>query len=409
MRRSARWALRAGGLALPALVVLGAGSASAAFLATAEKSPLLIVATVGAPARIDPHAYRAPLHVHRRVAGELNDDQVIVAWEELAPSRPPRLVEGRRVLIALEPLPSSSLWRQRFGGEQRPVRVIADQSNGYLALPPAPAIDALAAYLALPAERRSEAEGIAALVNLAKVDSPMAIEAVERLGQLPNLAGAIDKKSTDSLASLLQSGKRPRALRLAVIALAGQARLMALKPALEKLARPGGELEAPALSALAVLDGGFAPERAAALLQRKEPAVRAVGAATITGPLAERELPKAVRTDPAPVVRQAAAEALAASGTVWGMEGAVEALADGDAGVRSAAAQAIARRGPEAVPFLQSALRADSPSAAGAVVTLSLLGSAGREVLTTTAASHPDEKIRVMAQLALGKAPGHGH
>jgi HEAT repeat protein len=119
-------------------------------------------------------------------------------------------------------------------------------------------------------------------------------------------------------------------------------------------------------------------------------------------------LPGLVRRDPAPAVRAAAAIALADTHTAWGLDAALPALADSDPQVRSAAAQALAALGANAVPTLDRVARTRPAEARGAITALSLAGPTGLAAVRRLAVELADERLRDFARLALGEGP-HAH
>jgi hypothetical protein len=274
---------------------------------------------------------------------------------------------------------------------------------------PEPALAALVRYLALSAESREQSGGVAALTQLAASRTPLAEEALERLADIDGLAERLDATAAMRLAGVAEDAEQPLRLRQNVLRLAARHRLVVLRPVVERLSRVDGPLEADALACRAEIDGGLPQARVQQFLQASDAGVRAVAARNARGSLAERELTRLVVSDPSPAVRLAAAETLAASGPTWGLEGAVSAFGDADGGVRSGATRAVAARGAEAVPFLRDALQRGGGIAAGAVATLALMGSRGTELLQQAAASNLDPKVRTLAALALGRAPGHEH
>src|SRR5688572_13685603 len=85
-----------------------------ALVQTLEAAPLALVGTIEGRSALGERAWRALVRVESVLVGEPAPGPVPVAWEELASGRPPRFADGDRVLLALEPLPTGSLWRQRI-------------------------------------------------------------------------------------------------------------------------------------------------------------------------------------------------------------------------------------------------------------------------------------------------------
>ena len=410
LRTTTYAALRALGiLALLFGVARGTESAPAlALLAAAERAPLVVVGRVGAVTRIDNSAFAAALRVSHTLRGAVAvDTELPIAWEELARDRPPRLVDGQSVLLALDDLPSSSLWRTRAQGHPG-LRLIAADGDALLRDPTAADVKQLTTYLALPRDA-SPASRAAGLVRLALESSDgLSGAAIARLRAAPELCAALSADATATLMRLAADARRPLALRDAVIRLAGAAHLTAAAPALERLAVAGAPLEAPALLALAQIRGGLPAARVEPLLARPDAELRAVGARYATGTLAERTLPELVRGDPSPLVRSAAAEGLAATRTVWGVEACLPALADVDPPVRAAAATALGRLGAPAVPALEQAARTVPAQAAGAVTALSLAGPTGVAALRRLEATARPSRCATSPAWRWAKGP-HAH
>lgn len=414
--------IRRAAAAVLAAAVLGAAPAAAVrpaaggapLLAAAESAPATVVGAVRAPRRLDAHGYAAELVVEQSVAGSLAPGaRVPIAWEELSSRRPPRFQDGDRIAAALIPLPGDSIWIQRFTnpGERTAVRAVAAAGNAFVRDPDAASVKLLAAYLALTPPARADRPGVSALIELiAGAAEPLDAAALARLEAVSDLAAKLDAATGKRLVGIVSDRKRPVALRAAVVALAGRRKLTNLAPALEKLATPGAPLEADLVAALAEIQGGMAPERAAALLGRDVPALRAVAARYAPPALVVERLPALVRSDPAPEVRAAAADALAARGGEVGLAAARAALADNDQLVRRRAALALGHRGAAGVAALRSVV--DSRplrEAQAAILGLSVAGAEGKQALRAIAAGHRDEQIRQLAEISLGQLPGHHH
>lgn len=116
-----------------------------------------------------------------------------------------------------------------------------------------------------------------------------------------------------------------------------------------------------------------------------------------------------MRTDMAHVVRLAASQATLrrADGRIADMTGLLD---DADAGVRTAIAESIGRRGADAVAPLRAVAGSGSERAAlVAVYGLSNAGRPGGAALVAIAESPPNQSVRAFAKLGLGEAPGHTH
>jgi len=412
MRRRLGFALA---LALGAAVPAGAAGPAAGgppLLESAESTPLVVVGVVRAPERIDLHGRAAWLEIERTLAGaRAPGERVRIAWEELAQGRPDRFAEGDRVLVALGPLPSGSLWRQRFPATPAapPVLAVAASGDAFLRQPGDATIEALGRYLALSPEDRAAAPGAEALARLVSTADPVtAVAAVRRLATIPGVGAKLGTSGIALLAGTLTDPGRPLPVRAAVVGLAGEQRLTALRPRLEALATPGGELTPDALAALASLDGGLAGDRAEALLASDDPRVRAVAVRSLTGSGAEPRLAALLKNDPAAEVRAAAVTALLARGGPGVVADASPGLFDRDPVVKRAAAEGLGRLGGQAVPTLQQlAMSRGAEDAKGPLAALSLAGASGTDALREIATSHPDAAVRQLAMFALGHVPSH--
>lgn len=410
--RVVRALARAGACAL-ALASADAHAVASSLLEAAEGAAHVVVGAVGSSARVDLHGFEAALVVERSLRGDAEAGATLrVAWEQFDPDRPSRFRAGQRWLLALDPLPGGSLWRERFPGASapggRPVWVVAERSTAALPDPDAASVDGLAAWLALAPGERTGSAGARALAGMAERAQPaLAADAVRRLDALPELRARLDGSAGATLARALWDPARPEAVRRALAELAARRRLDVLRPALEALAGSPSPLRADALAALARLDGGLTAERARALLADPDPRVRAVAVAESPA-LDTGELDRLARGDRDPEVRAAAIEALAARAEPRAMDAAAGALLDDDPQVRAAALRAIARRGAAAVPVLRErAFAGSGPEAAAATAALALTGRAGREALEELAERHPDEAIRRAARFTLGRDQPH--
>jgi hypothetical protein len=154
------------------------------------------------------------------------------------------------------------------------------------------------------------------------------------------------------LAQALADPGRPAEVREALLGLAGERRLEALRPVIAPLAIPSDPLEAPALTALALLDDGIPAEEVAELLGRQQEAVRLVAVVHGADAISDARLATLLRNDPAAEVRAAAVANLLRRSRFDALDEATPALFDPEGAVRSEAALQIAALGPEVVPTL---------------------------------------------------------
>lgn len=383
-------------------------------LPAAETAASVVVGEIGALERVDRHGYRAAVEIVRVVRGTGTGGQRLqIAWEELAAGRAPRLQAGDVLLLALQPLPAGSLWDERFPGARGrgDVLVIAAGGDAYLRHPAAGDVDLLHAYLTLPAQEREQPAGVGLLSAMVARASPgLASSALARIESVPRIASRLDPEAADRLQQALLDDSRPLKLRSDLLRVTAAHRIAALRPALDRLAEDSGPLRASALSAIAAIDGGLDPQRVERLLASELPDLRAVGARHARSQALRARLARLVAADPSPQVRAAAADSLMAVAGIDAFDEVVPALAASDAEVRLAAVEAVSRLGEAAVQPLAELLKNGRvEEATGAVLALDQLGAAGKAVLIETAAQHPDERIRRLALLALGRLPGHEH
>jgi hypothetical protein len=381
-------------------------------LPAAETAAAVVVGRMEDIEQIDSHGYAAQLNVERSLLASPPASRLRVAWEELAKSRKPRFEAGDGVLIAVSQLPNASLWDQRFPGARADGSVLAVAANGdaYMHSPDGETIGLLEGYLRLAADQRDKVAGVELLAQIAASAAPgVASSAVQRLNAVAGLEN-IPPDSLRTLGAALDDERRPQALRLAIIDLIGTKKLGALRPQVDALSERASPLQAPALAAIAVLEGGLSAQRAAELLSSSDPAVRAIAVRFATGAEVEQHLATLVKYDPAAEVRGAAAAALIQRRGIYAFDDVVPALADADASARLAAIEAVGKLGADVVPALSALTRDGSlEEATGAVLTLDRCGPSGKAALIAIAADHPDERVRRLAMLALGKLGGHEH
>lgn len=378
-------------------------------LPAAETAAATVTGRIDGVGQVDRHGYAATLIVDRVLGGSAQPGTSLrIAWEEMAPSRPPRFRNGETVLVALDPLPGASLWQQRFpGGSGPPVLVVAAAGDAFLVKPDDATSAALAAFLALPAGERSGPAGVDVLARLvAGGNTAVSATAVQRLDGVPGLGTRVSPAAAADLARGLQ--RDVPNLQLGILRLAAQHRMTALRPAVLEAAQRGSSLEAPALVALAGLDGGLPRAQVESLLRRREAEVRAAGAYAARDRALEPRLVRLVRDDPDPSVRAAAAAAVLRLGGITALGAVASALADRQPTVRAATAHAAAGLGAAAVPSLLDLAQRQPRTAAAVVVALEGIGPEAMPALRRLAATHPDPAVRHLADLALGRA-GEAH
>ncbi|MCP5060152.1 MAG: HEAT repeat domain-containing protein [bacterium] len=379
-------------------------------LEAAQGAPLTVVGLVEAPSRIDTYGRRAGLRVERVLSGEANPgDLLVIAWEEFGRDQQLRFTAGKRSVLALEPLPSGSLWRKRFPA--REALAIAARGEAFLNDPDPTTLDSLEAYLRLSSEEREEKAGVTALAALAAVgDARLATAAIDALARIPGLENRLETESTAHLEALLENASRPVELRRQLITLAGDQSLHSLEPALSPLAALPSALQGSAVTSLAQLQGGLSAERTEKLLASEDPRVRAAATRWGGKGLPDTKLKELMAKDPAGQVRAAALTALFERHGLASLEAALPALSDDDGQVRGAAMESIGRLGGSAVPALREMLwnpDADPATLTTPLMTLALTGPEGLGELQKIAAEHPTKKLRKLARFVLGQDPGH--
>ena len=395
----------------------------ARLLEALETAPVSLVGHVGEVRRIDARAFACSLRVTAPLTISLERGTLLhVAWEELASTRPPRLAAGDRILVSLEKLPGSSLWKQRLpdADTRAQTLTIAMRGGAFLKDPGLASIGVLEHYLPLSARDRDGAAGVSHLVRLAaKARPPLASGALERLGDLEHLSAKLGQAEAGALVAALLREDTDDAFRSRVLDLIGDRRLEPVRAPLAALIsgdggqQQGDEWLAPAIAfrALGRLDDSLPEPVVETLLARPEPDYRSVGARFAPAQAAGKEdnaggqqrLLRLLRDDPAPAVRAAAVTRLVALRGQQALEPALAALSDPDRGVRTTAARQLASLGEIAVPKLHAVVDQGSGVAAqAAIAALHLAGPLGRRALAEIAEQHADPGIRTLARLALG-------
>ena len=314
------------------------------------------------------------------------------------------------MLVVLAPLPNYTLWQRRFAGRDG-VLAIARDGDAFLRAPDAPTFYSLSHYLALGRRGRKDPAGLAYLARMVAVATPpLAAEAADKLADLDDLDERLPPAATEWLARAIDDPARPAALRERTLRLVAEAKLTAVRETVEAQSAAGRALRPQALAALASLDGGLDADLVETLLADADPALRAVAAAHLDGDAVDARLKQLTATDPGPGVRTVAALRLIERARLAALDTALPLLGDEDDSVRSAVARAVAGLGEAAVDRVAAFARSGERRAAqGAVLSLSFDGGAGARALLALSEDHPDEAVRALATLALGKAGGHSH
>jgi hypothetical protein len=412
-----------GGRARRALsLVLACAGAGAAVVAHADgdvlvaiaEAPRVVVAEVQGVEALVHAGYRATLDVERSLEPEVpSPGSLTVAWEEPAPSMPPRLVAGRRILLALAPLPTASIWAARVPDPEArgELLAIAGDGAGYLVRPSMAELDVLEHYRRVGAEARSGDAGVLHLSRLCAVAQPrLAAAATAALDAFPGLADHVTPGAAVALVDALLREDVP-AVRDRLLETIGRTRPEALRgPLLARLRAAGDAPPAVLYAALGALDGGLADDTALPLLASPAVDTRVAAARHASGPRARSVLRTMLRDDPAPAVRAAAVSRLVTVDGEAALPDATRALEDSAPEVRLAAARASARLDPEAVgPLRDVALHGPADAARAALAALSLMGEEAHLILAELAAEHPDPGMRTLAGIAVGQPIGDRH
>jgi hypothetical protein len=372
-----------------------------------------LVGKVGPAVRLDVRGLAAELEVERVLAGTIPlGSHQRIAWEEISPLRAPRFPEGARLVVAVEPLPSGSLWRARF--PEGEALAVAARGNAFLREPDTATLDALAGYLALESPARWGSRGVSALLVLVADGHPsLAPAALSKLDVIPELDARLTDASRAHFVRLLADEERPFSLRVQALEMAGRRSLGSLRDSLVAFSKPGSPIEAPALAAIAQIDGGLSETATDALLLRPEATIREVAVRFSREGIGDDRLRALMQDDPAPEVRAASLETLIERSGSAALDAVLPLLFDTDDLVTRAASLSIASLGSEAVPGLRQLVEQrsfDQPSElAPAALALAMAGSEGRRALGEIAANHPDARVRRLAGFALGRFSGKPH
>jgi hypothetical protein len=378
----------------------------------AEGARSVVVGRIDSVSRVDDHAYLARLDVERVLRGKGEAGaRINISWEELARGRAVRFQEGDRVLVALMPLPQASIWDRRFlgGRASGDPLAIAAEGRAYVRHPRPLDVDLVATYLALSPEKQRGTAGRVALSRMiAQAADELALSSLVRLQSLVETGDLLDSESRQLLEAALLDGARPLRVRKELIAWVRDREVNGLKAALEQLAARDDALQAEATAALGGLAGGLAEQRIDELLGSGKAELRAIGARFARSSSRRKQLAELIENDPAAEVRAAAAQSIIAVAGIDAFADVIPALGDRAGSVQLAAVDAVVGLGAAVVEPLTALARDGRPEQAiGAILALDALQEAGKQALMGLAVDHPDERIRRLALLALGKMPGH--
>ena len=374
-----------------------------------ETARRTVVARIDSVDAIDTEGYRARLVVERDLAKPADasaaPETLTIGWEELAQGRPPRFAPGERVLVALDPLPGYSLWRKRFPDGQ--ALAVAMQGLAFLRDPDPGTVEALARYLRVAPDERSEAPGVEALARLvADAADSVALGCAQRLADIAGLATKLREPAAAALGAAIGNPARSEPLRRTLLALAGDRQLDALRPFALQMTATGPPLAGPAWTAVAKIDGGLPADTVKRLIGDGDPGVRAVAVRWAADTPEQARAILAMRRDPSPEVRAAAAEAMIATREPTALAAGYDALFDREAVVRASAGRALGALGADTVPHLRElALSRSMPDAEGPLGALAFGGPEGQAALIELSLTHSDEKVRGFAKMLLGKDP----
>lgn len=410
------------GIAALAVMLFGVAVAGAAaaggVVAAIERSPLVVVAEVRDVTELAHDGYRATLVVERVLRPGTGapggvPDLVEVAWEEPAPTIPPRLVQGRRVLAAVDPLPTASIWRTRVPDDTARARLLAlaGQGAGFLERPGAAELDVLEHYLLVDDAARAGDAGALHLARLCAVGQPrIARDAALRLSDFDGLSDHLTPSAAGAVVEALLRTDTPQVSATLLDVIADE-RPAALRDVL--LARMGaaGDDTPPILyAALGALDGQLDDELAMPLLENQSVEARTAAARHASGPQARGRLRGLLRRDPAPSVRAAAATRLVELDGLSALPDATLAFDDESAEVRMAGMRAAASLDPDSVePLYRLADRGAPQEAHMALAALAMMGDEAHLALAELALEHPDPTIRMLAGIAVGQPLGDRH
>ncbi len=419
-----RAASAAAALLFASAVVIAGGAASGAdnaakprmraaggqsILAASMRAAAVVAGTISNRKPIDDKAWTAALVVDESVSGPVAVGKTTaITWEELSASRQVRFDDGERVLVVLEPVPDQSLWTRRMSRpENHADYIVAEHGDAFLRNPDPGSLDALLHYLMLAPQAQAEAPGAVRLVELAEAgNAVLGAEAIGLLGQRKNLANDLGDPGTRILLHIAESPRNEAGIRIAALRLAAARSLPGTKETALALSQPGSPLRVEAVRALAGLPSGLTATQKLELLDDPDAAVRVIGVEAADSAPSRARIVEMMKKDSSAQVRLAAGTALVARDGSAALSDVMPLLDDPDGTVRMGMARRVGEVGSAAVEPLRNVVDKGSERAAlAAVVGLTRAGHDGAAELVLLAHSHPNEKVKAFASLALGKAP----
>jgi len=378
-------------------------------LAASMRASAVVAGTISSRRPIDDKAWTAALVVDESVTGPVAVGKTTtITWEELSASRQVRFDDGERVLVVLDPVPDQTLWTRRMSRpENHADYIVAEHGDAFVRSPDPGSLDALLHYLMLAPQAQGGAPGAVRLVELAEAgNAVLAAEAITLLGQRKNLANDLGDPGTRILLHIAESPRNEAGVRTAALRLAAARSLPGTKETALALSQPGSAMRVEAVRALTALPSGLTPAQKLELLDDPDAAVRVI-AIEVAGSAASRaRIVEMMKKDSSPQVRLAAGVALVARDGSAALSDVMPLLDDPDAAVRMGMARRIGEVGSAAVEPLRNVVdRGSERAALAAVVGLTRAGHDGAAELVLLAHSHPNEKVKTFASLALGKAP----
>lgn len=390
-------------------------------------APGLLIGTVTDVEGVVHGGWLATIDLERKLRSREGEakapSQIEVAWEEPIPTMPARFETGQRILLAIESLSTASIWKQRVPDPVRRSSLysVADKANAYLERPSASELLDLEHYLALGIDARRGNAGVVYLAALASRAQPrLAISALSMLEKAPDLSKELDTGTANHLCNaVMRAGREPGEIRgtaeadvsEAALTLLERRRPEGLRPVLKaRIAKLEPSAPAVLYAALGAIDGSIPDDVALELLASASVEHRVAAARFASGQGGRERIRHLLRWDPDPAVRAVAVKRLLELEGADGLSDAIRGLDDPVPDVRLASMRAIATLDPEAIRDLEYVVDSGSKEGArSAVVTLSFMGAEAHQLLLKISEQHPDESLRALAGIAVGKPIGHTH